>query len=353
MDYTLLCMNCKNSYPHTYQHQICGSCKGLLEVIYDEKARIKSHKNISFWNYRRLLPKGKYKRFKVGGTRLIKHPKFSNLYLKLETENPTRSFKDRGSLIEVTKAKEYDYKEAVCASTGNMAYSISYYAKKLGIKSKVFISHDANRNKVADIRSMGDADVVRISGDFTKAQKLAENYAIKKGAFLTGDYCYRKEGQKTIAYEIMQQLPDATHMIVPVGNATLISGLYKALKELKEMKIIKNFPRLIAVQSENCKPLVRAFDSKKNIRYEKPKTLADAIAVGYPTFGYQGITALKETKGRAIAVSEEVMAAEQKAIHKDLGLTIELASAATIAAFKRLRFKPKDKVVAIITGGNV
>ncbi|MEM0087093.1 MAG: pyridoxal-phosphate dependent enzyme [Candidatus Micrarchaeaceae archaeon] len=304
----------------------------------------------SFWDMEKILPEGRYRHFYLGNTPMIKSIEKS-LWLKLEFMNPTHSFKDRGSVIEISKAREYGYNEVVCASTGNMAYSIAYYAKLYGIKARIFISGNANKDKVNDIRSVGDATITQISGDFNAAQNLAVKYSEKKGAFLCGDYCYRKEGQKTIVYEIMRSKPDIENIIVPVGNATLLSATYKAIREMKGSGQIGKTPRIIAVQSEKCMPFVSAFLKKTGIKYEKPETKADAIAVGYPTYGKQGLEALKETFGKAVAVSEKSMALEQKLFLENYGMAVELASVAAIAAYKKLGIKSSS--VAVITGANI
>jgi len=239
------------------------------------------------------------------------------------------------------------------ASTGNMAYSVAHYANLAGIKVKVFLSRGANRDKVKDIRQEKDSNMDFVSGDFTKAQKLAERYAKKTGAFLAGDYCYRKEGQKTVGYEIIDQLPGVTHIIVPVGNATLISGVFRALKEMKASGRIRSLPKIIAVQAAGSDPLVRAFKSGGDIRYVTPRTAADAIAVGFPTFGDQALDALVETKGDAIAVSDREMEKERKEFYREYGLIAEPAGVASLAALRKLRTESRDKIVCVISGGNV
>jgi threonine synthase len=350
MQYFLECTNCGKQYESDYDSQICSKCDGILEVVYKKKMP-KVEKLSSFWDLEKVMPESNYKHFWLGITPTIKSVSDKRLKLKLEFMNPTHSFKDRGSAIEMAKAYEYGFKEVTCASTGNMAYSISYYAKLYGLRVKVFISDNANEDKIKDIKSVGDADVEKVNGDFTKAQAMATKYSKTHGAFLCGDYCYRKEGQKSIAYEICTSSLETDNIIVPVGNATLLSATYKAIHELKESRSIKRAPRLIGVQSDKCKPLVTAFSKGSKIKYQKPMTNADAIAVGYPTYGTQAIEALEKTSGSAIAVSEASLIKEQKAFMENYGLTAELASVSVIAAYKLL--KPGGQSVAVITGANV
>jgi len=352
MEYSLKCLRCGKEYSSAYSSQVC-ECGGLLEVVYKSNPARQLRRHRSFWDYEPLLPKSSYSRYVLGSTRLVRSHESESLFLKLEIDNPTRSFKDRGSVVEIAKAFEYGYDEIVCASTGNMAYSVSYYAKIADIRARIFISSNANADKLRDIRSTGDAKITQVNGDFNMAQRFAEKYAKENGAFLAGDYCYRKEGQRTMAYEIMEQMPDVTHIIVPVGNATLISGILKALDEMKGANIIKRYPKVVAVQAEECMPFVKAFKSAKGIKYEKPRTKADAIAVGMPTFGAQAISALKRIGGTALTVSDKDMLREQKKFYDEYGLIAELAGVASVAAFRKLDIKEDDKVVAIVSGGNV
>ncbi|VVB76816.1 Threonine synthase [uncultured archaeon] len=352
MRYDLVCMNCGSVYDSSYDAQVCGTCGGILEVAYS--GRMPKVKGTGkFWDYERLLPDCAYRHYELGSTRLIRSHKHSNVFLKLEIDNPTRSFKDRGSVVEVGKAVEAGKAEIALASTGNMAYSVAYYAKLAGLRVRVFMGKGANKDKVRDIRGEHDAVMDFVNGDFTKAQALATRYAKKTGAFLAGDYCYRKEGQKTVAYEVMDQLPETTHIVVPVGNATLISGVFKGLREMKAAGSIKHMPKIIGVQATGSAPLIKAFKLNKSVEYVLPRTAADAIAVGFPTFGDQAILALKETGGSTVAVSDAEMASEQRAFFNEYGMVAELAGVASLAALKKLKFASRDKAVCVISGGNV
>jgi threonine synthase len=330
---------------------MCRKCNGILEVVYNKPIKVPVPSG-SFWDYEALLPKSKYRHYLLESTRLVGSNE-KRLWLKLELENPTKSFKDRGSIVEIAKALEYGFNEVVCASTGNMAYSIAYYAKLSGIKAKVFISNNANKDKVRDIRETHDADITRVNGDFSKAQRLAIRYSEKNNVFLAGDYCYRKEGQRTVAYEILSQLNGATHIIAPVGNATLLSGILKALNEMRIMKGLKRIPTVIGVQSSLCAPLFKAWKNKSLLKYEHPKTKADAIAVGFPTFGIQALNLLEKLDGKVITVNDSLMLREQKRFHNDYGIIAELAGVASIAAYRKLKLGSDAKAVAIISGGNV
>ncbi len=351
MNYLLRCLGCGTEYRMEYKSQLCGKCNGILEVSYTGRTTV-PHTFASFWDYEQLLPSGKYKHFEMGSTRLIP-ARESGLFLKMELENPTRSFKDRGSVIEVAKAKEYGYREVVCASTGNMAYSIAYYAKLYGMHATVFIGGNANRDKLRDIRETHNAQTVRVNGDFTKAQGQAERYAKEHKAFLTGDYCYRQEGQSIMAYEIISQMPDVANVIVPIGNATLMTGILKAFATLKEIDRKTHVPKVIGVESTACNPLEKAFRLGKRTEYQVPKTMADAIAVGMPTFADTALAYLNGMDGKVTAVTDKDMEKEQKLFYEEYGIVAELAGVASVAAYRKLGISSNEKTVAIISGGNV
>jgi len=343
-------MKCREKYESSFPSQICSNCDSLLNVVYDEKKKFSYTKENSFWSYEAFMPDYDYKHLDAGSTNVVIADEYG-LYFKVESTNPTGSFKDRGSVIELNKALEYGYKEVVCASTGNMAYSIAHYSKILGISAKVFISKHANRDKVKLIRGTHDADITEIDGDFTDAQNEAIKYSKKNNAFLTGDYCYRKEGQKTAIFEAMHDLKSVDTIILPVGNATLLAGALEAVKYMKQSNAIKQIPKVIGVEAEGAKPLYTAFKSGMRITREMPNTTADAIAVGFPTFGEESIKLLKELGGDMIAVSDKEMQEEADKLKELYNIQAELGGAASVAAYRKL--SPEGKTIALISGGNI
>ncbi len=144
-------------------------------------------------------------------------------------------------------------------------------------------------------------------------------------------------------------------MFVPVGNATLLAGIYKGLREFRRFGLIHRFPRLVAVQSERCNPFTRAYGSGRPIRYVKPKTIADAIAVGYPTFGFEGLKALKATKGLSMEVSEQEIENAVLQLRR-LGIGSETGGASSFAGYLKLCRTDAGlegkRVVVIVSGNN-
>ncbi len=363
MDYKLTCTKCGHEEGDTRFR--CKKCGAILEVKY-EYAKLspssvfkKNKKGTA--RYLNLLPIKKLATLGEGNTSLRKITPKSipdvDLLLKLEMENPTKTFKDRGSVVEISKALELHVKTVCCASTGNMGLSVAHYAKHFGIKAVIFLSRGASKAKIAKIRAQG-ARIAYVDGDFNAALNGAEAFANKTGAFLCGDYHFRKEGQKSVAYEIAEQtkgrMPD--YLFVPVGAGTNFSGIYKGLIELKRYKVISKLPRMIAVQSETCAPLVTAYKNNKRIEHVVPRTAADAIAVGYPTFGFEVMEAIKGTKGSAVSVSDNEIKDAVRML-EEYGVYSELGGGAGFAGFLRMynqnnkAFKGK-RVAIIITGNN-
>ncbi len=368
MRYQIVCTKCKSVYESDSRNFRCDECGGILEVQYDYKT-LKLGKN--FWG--KKIAQSKYSPFfpiesrlfslGEGGTKLIKVENKdigstrTKLYLKIETTNPTRSFKDRGSSVEITKALELGYRKVVCASTGNMGLSIATYAKRKGIAATVFISKGGNKEKMKDIVRAG-SKLVKVDGDFNKATSLAEDYGRRNDAMVCGDYHYRKEGQKSVIFEILEQLkfnvPD--YVFVQVGNATLIAAMHKGLKELRMLRKIKRMPRLIAVQASKCDPLVKACKNHTEVKRVGGRTIADAIEVGYPTFGSEGLAAINETHGSATDVSDMEIVDCQKTLKNSFGISSEPGGAAGFAGFIKMYRRNKkmftNKAVAAVVSGN-
>lgn len=356
MVYSVVCTKCGSENSDAAFR--CHKCNSILEVRYAYSPLPKLRKNgTGMSKYLNMLPVVRLFSLGEGTTPLkrIGQSSRGSLLLKVETGNPTCTFKDRGSAVEISKAMELGMDSVVCASTGNMGLSVAYYARHAGIKCTIFISRDANRRKIKKILAQ-KAAVKEVKGDFNTALNAAERFSRKTGAFVCGDYHYRKEGQKTVAFEVMEQLryraPD--YVFMPAGNATLFSGFYKGLKEFKILGLIDKMPRLIAVQSEMCDPLVKAIASGKRITYTRPKTAADAIAVGYPTFGNEAVDAIRESKGTALAVGDKeiadaVVELKKHKVYAELGGGTGYAGFLKYAKCNPMKSK---KSVVLVTGNN-
>lgn len=289
-----------------------------------------------------------------GATPLLENKRLSKkgrLLFKYEASNPTGSFKDRGSSLEITKASEFRKKKVALASTGNMGASMAAYAAFAGLECKVFIPDIVGKEKIAQIKAYG-AETIFVDGDYSAAMRRAEEFVISNtDSFLTGDYPWRVEGTKTVGFEIADQLywkvPD--HIIVPVGNGTLIYSIYEAFRELSLVGITDKIPAIIGVQVENCSPVADAWMNNRNeiIPVKNPDTIATAIACGDPIDGLGALKAIRQSKGAATKVSDnEVLLAQKQLSHN--GIFVEPSGAVAYAGY--LKSDLEGTVVCIATG---
>lgn len=286
---------------------------------------------------------------------------FTDIYYKYEGLNPTGSFKDRGSMVEITKAIKYKAKGVIVASTGNMAASVAAYCAKAKIECFVFVPEDTPDTKLSQILFYG-GKIVKIKGDYDEAAKLARKTSEEFNLYLAGDYVFRLEGQKSLAYEIIEQLnfesPDI--VIMPTGNGTNISAVWKGFKEFKRMNIVKKLPKMVAVQIEKYNPIYLA--KKNNSKKIKPiaggeKTVASAIAVRNPTDGKKVVRLLEESKGFVVSVTDKETLAGQIKLASMESLFVEPSSAtiwpALIKIVKNGKISKENKIVCILTGSGL
>ena len=293
-----------------------------------------------------------------GNTLLLKAEKLGaqlgvNLYLKFEGGNPTGSFKDRGMTMAVSKALEEGSKAVICASTGNTSASASAYAARAGMKSIVLIP-DGNiaLGKLSQAMMYG-AEVFAVDGNFDDALKMVVDITDKYPITLVNSINpYRIEGQKTGAFEIIDQLgfvPD--YQAMPVGNAGNITAYWKGYKEYKEKNIADKLPVMLGFQAAGSAPIV------KGEPISSPQTIATAIRIGNPASWKQAEAARYESGGLIDSVTDEEITAAQKSIARLEGIFCEPASAASVAGLIKLkhtnRLKQGANIVAILTGNGL
>ncbi len=271
--------------------------------------------------------------------------------------NPTGCFKDLGMTVGMTEAKHVGAKVVACASTGNTAASLAAYAARAGITARVYLPKGAvSLAKLAQSLEHG-AEVVEIDGNFDNA--LAELLATASGElyFLNSISPFRVEGQKTVIFELLDQLdwrpPD--FIVLPGGNLGNTAAFGKALEELKAAGLIEQVPRLVVVQAAGANPLARMWrEGRSEIEpLENPTTAATAIRIGAPRSWKKAIRALRFTNGLALDVTDAEIAEAKSVIGRD-GIGCEPASATTLAGIRKLvadGVMNKDaSVVAILTG---
>jgi len=370
MNYQLQCIECRTMYGPDEILYTCPKCGGLLEVIYDlSSIDVDFHVSgecRSVWKYRSLLPVNiEPVTIQEGGTPLYRTERLggsmgvSEMFVKHEGLNPTGSFKDRGMTVGVTKAIELGMKTVACASTGNTSASLATYAAKAGIPAVVLLpGGKVALGKVAQALIHG-AKVLNIRGNFDEALQLVRTLCDKYGFYLLNSINpFRLEGQKTIAFEIADELgwdvPD--RVILPVGNAGNISAIYKGFKELKELGITDAIPKMTGIQAEGSRPVVDAIDrGLDRIEPEmNPETIATAIRIGDPVNAAKALRAIRESGGLAISVTDEEIISAQRDLASIEGIGVEPASATSVAGMRKLGAEglvdADERIVCITTG---
>lgn len=275
-----------------------------------------------------------------------------NVYVKTEGANPTGSFKDRGMVMAVAKAKEEGKTALICASTGNTSAAAAAYGARAGMRTIVVIPEGKIAlGKLAQAKMYG-ADIVEIEGNFDEALNMVREVGEGQIALVNSVNPYRLEGQKTIAFEVINQLdgqvPD--YFALPVGNAGNISAAWKGFTEYQAKKGGSR-PTLLGVQADGAAPIV--YDRV----FEEPETVATAIRIGNPASWHLAKAALEESKGHIMSVTDdEILEAYQMLASRD-GVFAEPASCATIAGLKKRieagEIEQGATVVGILTGNGL
>jgi len=309
----LVCRSCKVTYPMNDPRWRCD-CTGLLEVRFRprfDKEKILRRKH-TMWRYREALPvddDAHVVSFDEGMTPMIPAdigP--GTLLLKLEQLFPTGSYKDRGAAVLISKAKEMGVTRVVEDSSGNAGCAIAAYAARAGIECEILVPESTSPGKLAQILLYGAA-LRRIPGsrEDTASAAYAEAERTYYASHAWNPFFF--QGTKTFAYEVWEQLgfctPDA--LLLPAGNGTLVIGSFIGFRELLENGLIDKLPRLIAVQAQNCAPLLAMFreglDAVPVI--ETRETIAEGVAIAAPVRGKEIVDIVRETGGEVLAVSDE------------------------------------------------
>jgi threonine synthase len=375
MKHRLQCIGCSRILnPARIPIYACPACGDLLHIVYDYdslgrefRESLKSSGPLSVWRYHRILPVSLANAISIaeGGTglskseRLARSLRMSEVYFKNDGQNPTGSFKDRGMTVAISRAVEIGADTVLCASTGNTSASMAAYAAKAGLKAIVLIP----KGKIAMGKLLQamvhGSKICQVEGNFDKALERAKKMtAGRRGLYLVNSINpYRLEGQKTLAFEVWEQLgrriPDV--VIVPVGNAGNISAIWKGFQELRRTKLTARVPRMIGVQASGAAPLADAYakNRQKVIPWPNPETIASAIRIGAPASWKKALRAVRESRGAIIKASDEEITAAQRLLANHEGIFAEPASAASVAGLLKARktrlLTPRETVVCVIT----
>ena len=373
----LKCRECGREYQEEPIY-VCEWCFGSLEVIYEYdaikkilKKEIIEKREKNMWRYRELLPlKDKPKAgFNTGFTPLFraknleKKLKAKEIYIKDDSVNhPTLSFKDRVVAVAISKAIEFGFDTVACASTGNLANSVSSIGVFSNLKRFIFIPADLEKSKIIG-SAIYNPVVVAVEGNYDQVNRLCTEIASKyKWAFVNINIRpYYSEGSKTYGYEIVEQLgwKAPKHIIVPCAGGSLITKIWKGLKEFLLLGLIEKLEtKLYSAQPEGCSPIVKAIkENTEIIKPVKPNTIVKSLAIGNPADGIYAVRAVKESNGYGEEVSDEEVINGIKLLAETEGIFTETAGGVTIAVTKKLIEKgiipPDESIVISITGNGL
>ena len=373
----LRCRECGREYT-VEPIYVCEFCFGPLEVAYDYKsiARAMNRKKIekrerSLWRYRELLPIDGDPQVGLdsGFTPLVKADNLARvlgvdeLYIKDDTVvHPTLSFKDRVVAIALTKAREFGFDTVACASTGNLAHSVSAHGAKAGFERFIFIPASLEASKI--IASLVyEPNLIAVDGNYDDVNRLCSEIANKyRWAFVNINIRpFYAEGSKTIGFEVVEQLgwkaPD--NVVVPCASGSLLTKVWKSFKEFKEIGVIKDLEtKVFAAQAAGCSPIATAVKQGTDvIRPVKPNTIAKSLAIGNPADGFYAAQVVKETGGYAEDVSDQEIIDAIKLLARTEGIFAETAGGVTLAAAQKLieggKISREGVTVICITGNGL
>ncbi len=371
----LRCRECGKEYPKEPLH-VCEFCFGPLEVVYRYDAIKKavtrdaiSERPANMWRYKELLPIDGEPTVgsQVGFTPLVRAKNLekalgvSELYIKNDAVNhPTLSFKDRVVSVALSKAREFGFEIVACASTGNLANSVAANAAAAGIESYVFIPSDLEQGKILGTQVYG-TNLVRIRGNYDDVNRLCSEIAGKYGwAFVNINIRpYYAEGSKAFGFEIAEQLgwKSPRHIVVPMAGGSLITKIWKAMKELYNLGFIDKFETSMhGAQASGCSPISTAVkEGSELFKPVIPKTIAKSLAIGSPADGYYAAKTINESKGWAEDVTDDEIVEAMKLLAETEGVFTETAGGVTLGVTKKLIEQeriPRDESIVISITGN-
>src|SRR5438270_545122 len=368
----LECSECGKKYDAETEQHLCTCGKPLL-VRYDLKSAAAtltlenlSKREKSLWRYREVLPPGEPVTLGEGMTPLVPAARLGatmglqRLFIKDEGLNPTGSFKARGMTAAVTRAKQLGAKALAAPTAGNAGGALAAYAAAAGLPAVIVMPADTPPANVMECQAFG-AKVVKLNGLISDCGKYVTEHKDREGWYdvSTLKEPYRIEGKKTMGYELWEQfggkLPDV--ILYPTGGGVGLIGMCKAFDEMQEMGWIEaERPRMVAVQAEGCAPIVKAWEAHQSSAqfFANAATVASGLRVPGPLGDQLMLRMLCQTKGIALAVTDDEMLQAGRELASLEGIFAAPEGAATVIAARKLAasgwIKPEETVVLFNTG---
>ena len=368
----LTCRVCETQYPLD-PIGVCSRCFGPLDPVYDrdEQHRTVTRESIaagppSLWRYAPLLPvePPAEQRLPAGWTPLVRAPRLAEalglgeLWLKLDTANPTHSFKDRVVAVATAKAVEFGRTTIACSSTGNLANAVAARAAAEGLEAVVFVPASLEPEKLIATAIYG-ARIFAVDGNYDDCSRLTIELSFELDwAFVNVDLrSYYAEGSKTLGFEIAEQLgwtfPDA--VVAPIASGAMFSKVHQGFSELRELGLVDGEqPRLIGAQAEGCSPVALAFAEGTKVAPVRPSTIARSLAIGNPADGELAVATAVASGGSIVAVDEDEIVENIALLAETTGVFGETAPGVTLGALReavrRGELGADDRVVLLVTG---
>jgi threonine synthase len=368
----LECSRCQLHHDAANPQTVCTACAGTLYVRYDLSAakgiaqrnfmgRTAADKQWSgMWRYRQVLPDIEPVTLGEGWTPMLLSRRFSNVWLKEEGANPTGTFKARGLAMAVTMARHYGLSKLAAPTAGNAGGALAAYAAAAGIEAHIFMPKDTPMANQVECLAY-DAHLTLVDGLISDCGRMVAERKAAEGWFdvSTLKEPFRVEGKKTMGYELVEQLgwvyPDA--VFYPTGGGVGLIGMWKAFEEMEQLGWVSGKrPKMIAIQSAGCAPVVRAFDQGEpaSKMWQNAHTAASGLRVPKPYGDYIILDILRQSAGTAVAVTDDQIFASLRDWASHEGLLLSPEGAAATAAYDRLLstgfLSTDDRVVLFNTG---
>ena len=361
----LRCRNCEAE--HALEAiGVCPRCWGPLDPVYERRTVTREEILAgppSLWRYAPFLPvePPAEQRLAPGLTPLVRAPRLAEhlgvkeLWLKLDTANPTHSFKDRVVAVAAAKAQELGIGTLACSSTGNLAGAVAARAAAEGLDAAVFCPADLELEKLTSAAAYG-ATLYTVEGSYDDCSRLTIelSFELDWGFVNVGLRSYYAEGSKTLAYEITEQLGWRTPDVVvsPIASGSLYTKLHQGFSDFLELGLADGpAPRLIGGQAAGCSPVATAFaDGAAKVKPVRPATIARSLAIGAPADGDLAVATARASGGAIHAVAEEEVGECMALLAETTGVFGETAAGVTLGALRAAEIGPDETVVLLVTG---
>jgi threonine synthase len=368
----LRCRVCETPYPLD-PVGVCARCFGPLDPVYDrdEQHRTVTRESIeagphSIWRYHQLLPVAppSEPRLAPGLTPLVGAPRLAEalgvgeLWLKLDTANPTHSFKDRVVAVACAKALESGATTLACSSTGNLANAVAARAAAEGLEAAILCPADLEPEKLIASAVYGPR-IFAVEGTYDDCSRLTVELSFEVDwAFVNVQLrSYYAEGSKTLAFEIAEQLgwelPSA--VVAPIASGAMFSKVHQGFSQLLEVGLVDGKPpRLYGGQAEGCAPVASAFAEDRKVTPLRPDTVARSLAIGNPADGDLAVATARASGGAIHAVAEDEVGENMALLAETTGVFGETAAGVTLGALRLAVVSgavgESDTVVLLVTG---